>query len=214
MSHIEPNLDIRVGIMADSHGDADTICSALELFQAQNCHRIYHLGDICDSLRPETADACIRSLQSARVTAIRGNNDHSILANQTGRPKAVISDDSLDFLDRLPLKVSYHNADFVHSLPFTEELGLSSMIGSIGTTDASRYFRSSPRSILFRAHSHSPELMWYRNGRSITRPLVADETLDSRFFWPCIITCGALTSGYCMIWEPATAAVTCLRLAL
>ena len=200
--------------MADSHGDAEIIHSALKLFQDQNCSRIYHLGDICDSLRPETADACIRPLQSANVEAIRGNNDQSILANQKGRPEAVISGDSLAFLERLPLKTSYHNADFVHSRPFTEELGLSSMIGSIGTTDASRYFSLSQRSILFRAHSHRPELISCQHGRSMRRPLVTDETLDSSFFWPCIITCGALTSGYCMIWEPASGAVTCLRLAL
>ena len=181
--------------MADSHGDADTIRSALNLLHDRNCRRIYHLGDICDSLRPETADACIRQLQPANVTAVRGNNDHSLLANQRERPDAVISGDSLDFLERLPLKASYHHADFVHSLPFIEELGLSSMIGSIGTTDASRYFRSSRSAILFRAHSHSPELMWFPHDQPRKRPLVIDETLDLSTCSPCVITCGALTGG-------------------
>lgn len=203
---------LQVGIMADSHGDAATICSAIELFRDRKCGRIYHLGDICDSLRPETADACIRPLLSAGVKAIRGNNDHSILANQRGRPVAGISDDSRNFLESLPLKTAFCDAELVHSLPFVEELGLSSMIGSLGAADANRFFRSPGRPILFRAHSHRPELMWHERGQSLTRPLIGGETLDLGPHRPCIVTCGALISGFCLIWQPAMGSITCLQL--
>ena len=202
----------QVGIMADSHGDADAICSALELFQDRKCRRIYHLGDICDSLRPETADACIRPLQSANVIAVRGNNDHSLLTNQKGRSDAVISDGSRDFIERLPLKASFCDANLVHSLPFTEKLGLSSMIGSLGSSDAERYFRLSDRPILFRAHSHSPGLMWNQNGQFVSRPLTPPDTVELGSCRPCIITCGALTDGFCLTWTPALGVVTCLQL--
>jgi hypothetical protein len=205
---------LRVGLMADSHGDAGRICSAIELFRRRRCGRMYHLGDICDSLRPETADACIRPLQSANVIAIRGNNDHSLLANQKGRPTAGISDNSLAFLEGLPLKRSFGGAELVHSLPFTGELGLSSMVGSLAAADANRFFASSGPRILFRAHGHSPELMWRRKGRPGSRTLLAGETVDLGSYRPCIVTCGALIDGFCLLWKPARDRVTCLELQL
>jgi hypothetical protein len=199
--------------MADSHGDAGRICAAIALFQHQRCGRIYHLGDICDSLRPETADACIRPLQSANVIALRGNNDHSLLANQQGRPTIDISGGSLKFLESLPLKKSFCGAVLVHSLPFTDELGLSSMVGALGAADANRFFESSGPRLLFRAHGHSPELMWRRKGQPGTRSLLAGEIVDLGSYRPCIVTCGALMDGFCLIWKPVQDSVTCIRLA-
>lgn len=206
--------DSIIGIMADSHGDADSIYLACRLFRERGCGRICHLGDICDSLRPETADACIRALKSETVVAIRGNNDHSLLMNQRGRTDGIISEQSRLFLEHLPLKVSFAYADLVHSLPLTEELGFASMIGSMGLVDGPRLFRTLKQPVLFRGHSHSPEVAWRQNGQTLTRKLHPAERLDLAALMPCIVTCGALTDGYCLIWEPSRRTVTCLRLAL
>jgi predicted phosphodiesterase len=75
---------ISIGIMADSHGQPGVITAALELFQREGCRLIYHLGDICDSDHPETADSCAEILRASNVTAIKGNNDHAISGNHTG----------------------------------------------------------------------------------------------------------------------------------
>ena len=67
--------------MADSHGKPETILAALAVLKDLNCRPIYHLGDVCDSTRPETAEACLGPLQEQRVITIKGNNDHAIVAN-------------------------------------------------------------------------------------------------------------------------------------
>jgi len=58
----EPTLLSQIGIMSDSHGKPAKIISALDLFKAGNCRPIFHLGDICDSTHPETAEDCTRPL--------------------------------------------------------------------------------------------------------------------------------------------------------
>jgi predicted phosphodiesterase len=49
-----------IGTMADSHGQAAAIRNALAVFADAGCRLVYHLGDVCDSTRPETANACMR----------------------------------------------------------------------------------------------------------------------------------------------------------
>ena len=119
------------GIMADSHGNSETILAALAAFKNLKCRTIYHLGDICDSTRPETAEACLKPLQDRHVIAIKGNNDHVIVANHLGREKAPVSPNILRYLQNLPLVAYSHAADLTHSLPFVAKLGLSCMIGTM-----------------------------------------------------------------------------------
>ncbi len=76
-----------IGIMADSHGQADTIRGALAVFASAGFGSIYHLGDACDSNLPETANTCRRLLQDHRVITIKGNNDHAIIASHMGRER-------------------------------------------------------------------------------------------------------------------------------
>ena len=192
-----------IGIMADSHGQIDTIRDALGLFTAADCVSIYHLGDICDSDHPETADACMRLLQGRRVRAIKGNNDQAILANHSGRKSSPVSAQSLQTLKNLELIKYYQGAIFTHSLPFVQELGLSSMIGAMGPMETRRFCDQFPGKILFRGHSHNPEIAWLLRQQVKTRPLQIGHKLNLAEKIPCVVTCGALTRGLCMFWNPA-----------
>ena len=60
-----------IGIMADSHGQAETIAAALGVLKSIDCRSIYHLGDVCDSTHPETAEACLGLLRDLRVIIIK-----------------------------------------------------------------------------------------------------------------------------------------------
>jgi hypothetical protein len=60
-----------IGIMADSHGQPETIAAALGVFTDMDCRLIYHLGDVCDSTHPETAEACLGPLRDPRVITIK-----------------------------------------------------------------------------------------------------------------------------------------------
>jgi len=57
--------------MADSHGQPETIAAALGVFTNIDCRPIYHLGDVCDSTHPETAEACLGPLRDFGVIIIK-----------------------------------------------------------------------------------------------------------------------------------------------
>ncbi|MFC1882398.1 metallophosphoesterase family protein [Thermodesulfobacteriota bacterium] len=191
-----------IGIMADSHGQADTIRNALGVFADAGCRSIYHLGDVCDSTHPETANACMRILQDRRVKTIKGNNDQVIVANHMGREKSPVSPEVLQALKKLELVKYYQNAMFIHSLPFIRELGLSSTIGTMGPPEIRRFCNEFPEYILFRGHSHHPEIVWLQGRQVKVQSLSAGVQLNLSERVPCVVTCGALTRGLCMIWNP------------
>ena len=199
-----------VGIMADSHGQAGTIDAAIAFLKERDCRPIYHLGDICDSFNRETVEYCVRLLRENDIKAIKGNNDHAVVVNEADRKHTAISSATYRYLRHLPSLSEYRGAIFTHSLPFVKKLGLSAMIGQMGTDEATRFFESSPRGILFRGHGHSPEIMW-RNGKKIlSSGLSPEETIDLADRLPCVVTCGALTDGLCMTWNPETQQLTAL----
>jgi len=203
-----------IGIMADSHGKPEAILAALDALLGLNCRRIFHLGDVCDSNRPQTAGACLRPLQEQGVITIKGNNDHAIVANHIGRKDAPIDCKIMKYIQNLPLVQRYRNAIFTHSLPFADSMGLACMIGAMSEREAYRSFMEFPQHVVFRGHSHVPEIMLPRNGRIESRnpPVGVKFKLTGRL--PCVVTCGALTRGLYMIWDPAENYIESLSLAM
>ena len=191
-----------IGIMADSHGQPASIRDALAVFDAADCMAVYHLGDICDSTHPETADACMRLLLEHQVLGIKGNNDQAIIANHSGRKRSPVSPPILRALKNLELVRHYQKAVFIHSLPFVQELGLSSMIGAMGPGEIRRFCNQFPGRILFRGHSHNPEIAWQQRQQVKTQPLTVGTKLNLSEKIPCVVTCGALTRGLCLLWHP------------
>jgi predicted phosphodiesterase len=208
----EKNTHSRIGIMADSHGQPDKIVAALEFFSERGCRRLFHLGDICDSGHPETAEACVRPLQEYGVMAIKGNNDHQIDVNYTGQPQSLIPCDILDFIRNLPLVRHCQHSVFTHSLPFDRELGLSSMIGMMGKVEMNRFFSTDPQGILFRGHSHKPEVFRKQDKKIISRTLRIGQRFNLSNRLPCVVICGALTRELCLIWEPFENTIECHRI--
>lgn len=197
----------KTGITADSHGSPEAIEAGIAFLQERSCRPIYHLGDICDSHRPETANECVRLLKDNEILAIKGNNDYAILLS---RDKELIHETTRQYLEALPLIRKLGNALFVHSLPFTEELGLSSMIGVMRQRVAKRFFKEFDRNILFRGHSHSPEIINQVEGKVLRTNIKKGEKINLNQTLPCIITCGALTEGLCMVWDQEEASLASL----
>ena len=146
--------------MADSHGQPDTIASAAAYLKAHACTTLIHLGDICDSLHPQTAGACIALIKAHGIIALKGNNDHSMAGNLAGRKDCADLRAVASYLRALPLVYHHQNAIFTHSRPFVEELGPVALIGSMGPAETRRFFAASPEAVLFRGHAHSPGIMW------------------------------------------------------
>jgi predicted phosphodiesterase len=190
-----------IGIIADSHGNPDMIASAVDFFHSRGCARIIHLGDICDSFRPDTCDPCIRILKKNNIAAVKGNNDHVLEINQSPQPDSIISKESLSFLQNLPPTLTCDNLIFAHSLPFFEDLGISCITKIMGEPEIRKFFSQPDYSILFRGHNHAPEIVW-KQGQGIgSLELPPGESIDLKQHLPCIVTCGALTRGLVMILD-------------
>ena len=204
--------EFKIGIMADSHGQPEAIETAIGLLNAHGCDALYHLGDICDTRYPETADRCIQLLKEHRVRAVKGNNDHIVVVNHQSREDSPVSPETLAYLTALPQRLEDDHVWFTHSLPFVEELGAAGMVWSMGLSEATRFFGDYPTMSLFRGHSHTPEIMYEKLGRVLSEPLLPGREIDLTGKLPFVITCGALMNSVCMIWRPADRVIQSLSL--
>jgi predicted phosphodiesterase len=191
-----------IGIMADSHGRVGTLTTGIDLLKSLGCRLLYHLGDICDTAQPETADKCTRIIQDNGILAVKGNNEHSLAINYAGQPDNRISGSVAEFLGGLPLVRTHPGAIMAHSLPFEKELGLSTMVRIVEPAAAEFYFSQYPGEILFRGHSHTPEIIYKDTNKTlVTEPLGIGKAIDLKECRPCIVTCGALMDNLCLIWN-------------
>jgi len=202
----------KVGVMADSHGQTACLQDALDFFERNGCNGIYHLGDICDSAHPQTAQRCVQLLRQHQIIAIKGNNDHQVVVNHMHSPPAYISVATIEFLKDLPLTLKVDDMVLAHSLPFVKQRGLSCMVGALGENEADLFFRLYPRRILLRGHSHLPELMRLHNKTIINQGLTPGVTQQLANIVPGIITCGAVDHGYVMIWDRREQAICSYKL--
>jgi len=182
------NSESRIGIMADSHGQSVPIVAAIEYLSQRGCERIYHLGDVCDSAHPETAADCLQPLLAHGVTIIKGNNDHTLVANHAGQEPAPVSETVIDTLQNLPLRVAHGKAILTHSLPFTREFGLVSMVRSMELEEARRFFDTTSQPILFRGHSHTPEIIWRTDDQINFQRISGGEQIGLDHRLPCVVT--------------------------
>ncbi|MDY6831420.1 MAG: metallophosphoesterase family protein [Thermodesulfobacteriota bacterium] len=195
------------GIMADSHGDVQALVAGIAALRALGCESLFHLGDICDSAYPQTTEACVALLRDHDVLAIKGNNEHTVSVNYAGQESPVVSDATALFLGRLPMVRDFAGALFAHSLPFEKELGLSAMVRTMETAEARAFFNCYPHGLLFRGHSHTPQLLWQEKGEVLTEAIAPDRPIHLVDRLPCVVTCGALVDGLCMAWHPEAACV-------
>jgi predicted phosphodiesterase len=201
-----------IGLISDSHGRADLLANALAFMKRKGCDTIYHLGDICDSLHPETADACVGLLREFQVNGVKGNNDHSLVVNHDGRERSAIQAETIGYLRALPLVIRVEGSLLAHSLPFEKELGLACMVGVMSKDYARTFFQRFADRILFRGHSHSPEIVWQdHHGHVVSENIPRGQAIKTTERTPCIVTCGALDQGLCLLWSPTDNRVTSVK---
>jgi predicted phosphodiesterase len=201
-----------IGIVADSHGQAEPLANGLAFLRKKGCGTLYHLGDICDSLHPETADTCVGLLLEFGVTCVKGNNDHAVVVSHEGRKSASVHADTVDYLRGLPLVIEQQSSLLAHSLPFERELGLACMVGAMNRRYALQYFRQFNDRILFRGHSHTPEVIQQdRHGGLVPEAIFPGQTIEIKKRTAGIVTCGALDHGLCLLWSPEDGRITSLK---
>jgi len=209
LTTVNQNSTHKIGLMADSHGRSQTLTRALTFFRDNHCETIYHLGDICDSVHPETADDCVSLLRENMVLGIKGNNDHQVVVNHDGRQPTRLAATTIEYLKNLPMTIKLGNIVMTHSLPFIQERGLSCMVGVLGHSEAALFFQTYPHKFLFRGHSHRPEILRKQKHTFVSGKILPGETIQLADKKPCIVTCGALDEGFLIIWEPGMQTIAC-----
>jgi predicted phosphodiesterase len=191
--------DSAIGIITDSHGQMKLLSRSIQYLQENQCETIIHLGDICDSVNIHTADQCISLIQNHKIIAIRGNNDHALSFADTPE----IDQTTRDYIRSLPLVVQNHQLFFTHSVPFVNELGLSCMIQNLNSRFIKLCFDSlGKNAILFRGHSHKPEIIVHSNKGYQRTAMNFPVKKNLNDLCPCVITCGTVMNGQCMIYYP------------
>ena len=201
-----------IGIMADSHGNAEAIAAAIFFFQEMGCRRMIHLGDICDSVSFDFADRCVELLRKHDVLAVKGNNDHAVVKNGEAVINGFISIETVTYLGSLPLQLEISKTFFVHSRPFADTLGISAMTGEIGKEEEALFQKRYPGKVMFRGHGHAPRVTGVPGTRNTQSGPVGGRKvrLDGNRGW--IVTCGALYKGMCMTWAPEERVVASHRI--
>jgi predicted phosphodiesterase len=199
----------RIGIMADSHGDAARITAAAEYFRAAGCTLSVHLGDICDTNRPETTKDCINRLTTHRILAIRGNNDHTLLLNRS----ALIRPATMEILREMPLTRQIGSALLTHSLPFVSTMGPRCMSEDMDPGHIRRFFQVYPGMQLFRGHSHQPEIIRPGEASLHREKIHTQRPYPLKSGQSAVVTCGALAKGLCLIWDRPQETIELITLA-
>ena len=197
--------DAPIGIMTDSHGQITYLSKAIHYLKEKNCETIIHLGDICDSVHIQPADECISLIQDFDVIAVKGNNDHALTLNKN----PVIHQATIDYIQSLPLVIQCQQLVFVHSLPLVQALGLSCMIQGLNSHFLKLCFDYlDENAILFRGHSHQPEIVVQSNQDYQRFEMNFPVEKDLTDLCPCIITCGTVMNGQCLIYQPGNHTLT------
>ncbi|MEO8613085.1 MAG: YfcE family phosphodiesterase [Chloroflexota bacterium] len=101
---------MRIGILADIHGELDALKQALGFFHHQGIETVICAGDLVD--RGTDGDKVVEIIRQANIPCVQGNHDAMARRTQEflarhpddGLPIEPLKADTVDFLSNLPLE--------------------------------------------------------------------------------------------------------------
>jgi len=155
-----------IGLIADSHGKNELLLKAIRAVQENGAERLIHLGDLCDSLDPHSAEDTVNILKENTIPGVLGNNEYSIISEHHNEHVQNISSAVLDYLSGLPYILDLGVLWFTHSAPFAWPAATRRPIKDFLPHLVER--TNFPFDILFRGHSHRPSVI-EMNGAETTK---------------------------------------------
>lgn len=167
---------MKLAVISDIHSNLEALWAAFKVIEAHNVDAIYCLGDIVGyGAEPE---ACLDLVQKRCAAVVKGNHDEAVAslrgiemlpldAQEAARHnREHLSEDQLDYLANLPLKLSVDGFTLVHATPKNpgDWLRLDSYIA------AREQFEHFDTDVCFLGHSHVPAVMGNRLGLLRVRP--------------------------------------------
>lgn len=129
--------EVKIGLIADMHGDFVGFQNALSIFDREGVTQILCAGDIVD--RGSDADLIVQEIIHRGIVCISGNHDQTVVANQakwraSEKPERlkelgrIISDETVAFLQQLPENARFTVAGkrllMGHGTPSSDVLGV------------------------------------------------------------------------------------------
>ncbi len=192
------------GLLADTHSNNALLRKAVLKLRSLGAVNIVHLGDICDSLDPEALNEAVQILKDNNVSAVMGNNDYIVIAdNLTGGLK----EETIDYIKGLPYTIKSGGITFTHSSPFEWPAATRRPI-----SDFIHSLHPEKHRLIFRGHSHTPSIVEVREGvpHKIKIPASGIIALGSDRSY--IITVGAVEKNSIATFDPANLEVRFLRI--
>ncbi len=199
------HLSTPVGLIADSHGNADILLQAIDALAENNICNLVHLGDFFDSVYNENLMDVMRVLQRHRILAVKGNNDYQVekmLDNGAPGKSAGMRDSCLAFLKETPLLYKIGKACFSHSVPYDSIRSFYDPIDTGSTERAAEIFENTNSQVFFCGHSHRPILFRNKSGETTREEIVPGRRIGIKPGERYIFIVGSAENGECGIYEP------------
>ena len=191
----------KIGLIADSHGKISLMLDAIKILKDMGAAPIIHLGDICDSLRPECLEEAVAILDQYEVKAVLGNNEYILIIEHLANHADVYNDMVVPFLKRLPYTLNIGDLCFTHSTPFNWPAAtnrpLSEYLPRLLENE------SPPFKILFRGHSHTPSVIEIEGGCSKEMGLKSGDKIALNKGRIYVVNVGAIEDGAFAVFDPA-----------
>jgi len=191
----------KIGLLADSHGNLPATMAAIKCLQANGADRLYHLGDLFDSVLDNDFVTILDKLCHHHVITIKGNNDHQVEQALIKETSTGLSRENRDFvvqyLKNMPMTQKIHAICLAHSLPYDHIRAFYEPMDDGTTTRAEQVFRDTDYFLTCCGHSHQPVLFRWQSGNVIR------ETLAEKYLIPFsaaeryILVVGAVDNGEC-----------------
>lgn len=194
---------MKIGLIADIHGDLAGFRATLRLLENKGVERILCAGDILD--RGPDADTIVRLLQEYNVVSIKGNHDHTVIHHQdrwraSDNPERltqlgrIISDQTVDYVRDLPdeARFTFEGVRLLmaHGTPWSDVMAVfSDSRQGVFEQLVERY--ADDTDVVVLGHTHTPMRVWV-SGMWILNPgsVYGVTVRDSN-------TCAALTLPEC-----------------
>lgn len=197
----------RFGLMADSHGQLDSITNGVRCLRDLSVDKIIHLGDIFDSLKNDPIEEIFEKVRRYGLIGVKGNNDYQIeISIASGNALNLPPEQKrriLSFLRQMPLRIEDGDICFSHSLPFDNIRSIYEPIDIGSTKRAIPLFNATSYRILFCGHSHKSILFRWRLGKVTREAVELSETIHFQPSERYILIVGAADKGECGIFDKA-----------
>ncbi len=193
----------RIGLIADSHGDVERTELAAKVLLSAGAERLIHLGDFCDTLQESSWVAVMQVLQQYRMLTVKGNNDFQVetLLKERRSEWGQAEVELRAYLKSLQTTMVSDGLCFAHSLPYDSIRSVYEPIDDGTTVKAIKIFHRTVYHIMFCGHSHTPALFRWRKEKVTREEIPRDKTFPMKESERYIVVVGAVTDGYCALYD-------------